>query len=74
MFFLCIFLVTHKLVSSKELELKDLEEEKRKQFMFDCIKLAEPELLPIPTATSNSEIFDVHKVRDVSKYMYIQNK
>lgn len=42
--------------------------------MFDCIKLAEPELLPIPTATSNSEIFDVHKVRDVSKYMYIQNK
>ncbi|CAH8487407.1 unnamed protein product [Schistosoma curassoni] len=57
--------VNWELVSSKELELKDLEEEKRKQFMFDCIKLAEPELLPIPTATSNSEIFDVHKVRDL---------
>ncbi|KAK4473530.1 hypothetical protein MN116_002890 [Schistosoma mekongi] len=57
--------VDWELVSSKELELKELEEEKRKQFMFDCIKLAEPELLPIPTATSNSEIFDVHKVRDL---------
>ncbi|CAI2725475.1 unnamed protein product [Schistosoma spindalis] len=57
--------VNWELVSSKELELKELEEEKRKQFMFDCIKLAEPELLPIPAATSNSEIFDVHKVRDL---------
>ncbi|CAH8489907.1 unnamed protein product [Schistosoma rodhaini] len=57
--------INWELVSSKELELKELEEEKRKQFMFDCIKSAEPELLPIPTATSNSEIFDVHKVRDL---------
>ncbi|CAH8465892.1 unnamed protein product [Schistosoma turkestanicum] len=57
--------VDWELVSSKELELKDLEEEKKKQFIFDCIKLAEPELLPIPTATSNSEIFNVQKVRDL---------
>ncbi|CAH8475533.1 unnamed protein product [Heterobilharzia americana] len=52
------------LVSSKELELKEQEEEQR-NFMSECIKLAEPESLPLPPATSNSEIFDAQNVRDL---------
>nr|CAH8826043.1 unnamed protein product [Trichobilharzia regenti] len=52
------------LVSSKEMELKE-QEERRRAFMSDCIKLAEPESLPLPPATSNSEILDAQKVRNL---------
>ncbi|CAH8828264.1 unnamed protein product [Trichobilharzia szidati] len=53
-----------ELVSSKEMELKE-QEERRRAYMSDCIKLAEPESLPLPPATSNSEILDAQKVRNL---------
>ncbi|KAF8565684.1 hypothetical protein P879_07336 [Paragonimus westermani] len=56
---------THWLVHSNELGLEQAEARKR-QFILDNLKLAVPELLPLPPSTSTSHILDPHKVRQVS--------
>ncbi|KAF7233473.1 hypothetical protein EG68_09076 [Paragonimus skrjabini miyazakii] len=55
----------HWLVHSNELELERTEARKR-QFILDNLKLAVPELLPLPPSTSTSHILDPQKVRQVS--------
>ncbi|KAF6780090.1 hypothetical protein AHF37_00496 [Paragonimus kellicotti] len=56
--------VRWELVHSNELELERAEVRKR-QFILDNLKLAVPDLLPLPPSTSTSHILDPHKVRQL---------
>ncbi|GAA30914.2 oxidation resistance protein 1 [Clonorchis sinensis] len=56
----------HWLVNSNEIKLQEAEE-KRRQFIQDSLKLAMPENLPLPQATSDSQVLDPAKVRDIMR-------
>ncbi|OON19561.1 hypothetical protein X801_04571 [Opisthorchis viverrini] len=56
----------HWLVNSNEIKLQEAEE-KRRQFILDSLKLAMPENLPLPQATSVSQLLDPAKVRDIMR-------
>ncbi|TGZ64225.1 hypothetical protein CRM22_006480 [Opisthorchis felineus] len=58
--------VRWELVNSNEIKLQEAEE-KRRKFILDSLKLAMPENLPLPQATSVSQILDPAKVRDIMR-------